>query len=267
MFTRANVLADAKLLIGSFPVFTGENSLSDAQIELVIDQSLTTYSIDRPHLVSVIVEGVDSKRFYPLGGTDTIISGWDEEFSKIREVDLDVGSTGRALKDSGGSGIDLLGPGTTEVWTSDIPYLRFIGSRTPSGGEYFQVYYTSMHEIIDADMIAVPPIEAVNTIPNKHRHAITYLSVSKAAAIAAIRAAKALDPPSGAMYVTMKDKTKEFRSIQNSYHDMYTNDIGGANPIAASIIVSAPLQQSVSPIGFYAHRSNITINQGGGRQR
>ena len=166
-FTRANVLADAKLLIGSFPVFTGENSLSDAQIELVIDQSLTTYSIDRPHLVSVIVEGVDSKRFYPLGGTDTIISGWDEEFSKIREVDLDVGSTGRALKDSGGSGIDLLGPGTTEVWTSDIPYLRFIGSRTPGDGEYFQVYYTSMHEIIDADMVAVPPIEAVNTIPQQ----------------------------------------------------------------------------------------------------
>ena len=141
----------------------------------------------------------------------------------------------------------------------------------PQPGEHFEVTYTALHKLRDtveavtavaADATATPPVEAVeavtavegmNTIPGKHRHAITYLAVSKAASIAAFRAVKAIDPPSGAMYVTMRSKDRGFHDIAKTYYDMYIEEIGGTKPVAASVGVAVGLNHSAF-FPFYAHR-------------
>ena len=51
-FTKAEVLVDVGLIVGGFPVFTGENSLAEEQLSLSVDQAVTTYSIELPRYVS-----------------------------------------------------------------------------------------------------------------------------------------------------------------------------------------------------------------------
>ena len=258
-FTKANLLADAKLIIGSFPVFTGENSVDNDQITLSIDQALVTYSMSLPHDRAQVVAAVDGQFFYPLNGNDAVVDAWDDDFSGIREVDLRTPSGGRATATAGS--VESIFPqnvasnGYDVFKSGDAQFLRFTGAfATPIDGEYFEVHYTSLHQIVDGT-------DAANTIPGKHRHAITFLTVSRLASIAAIRAVKALDPPGGAEFVTMRTKDKGFQMIAKDYYEKYIEEIGGQQPIAASIVVDAPLEHTLSIYGFYGHRSrNVTVS-------
>ena len=69
--------------------------------------------------------------------------------------------------------------------------------------------------------------QADTDIPDQYKEAITYLTVSRVSRIVALRIEKALDPPGGATFVSMRNKSAGFSDIADMWEQMYREEIGG----------------------------------------
>ena len=265
---------DARLMIGSFPVFTGENSLSAQEIELCIKQALDGFNLASPRrrtVTKVIQPGEENQLYFRLteGDADepSIVTNqtlmdaghilWDDDFSEVHEV-WNAGNSDNANALTPVLDRDII-PTAFDRFT-DFKVFREDDPTTAECIEYLSVYgltkaqydeirltYTLRHRIMGSE----PPVADIGVKPNptavpavtgdgrsitiaaSSKTALTYLTVSLMAALAMIRAEKALDPPSGREFVTMRDKSKGFRTISDTYRELYIREMGGEDTPAA----------------------------------
>ncbi len=211
-FNRQDVQVDVNFILGAFPMFSGENELSKSVIELGIRQALNTFSRFLPD--EVIEDDVgDGGKYKDLAS----LASWETDFSRIVSIDLDA-----ATRISNDEFPNFLSEDDGDwLFYSDtsIDYV-FFPNHSPSANETLRFKYTRRQLLGDTN--------ATSTVPDQYKEAIIYLTVSMVASIAQIRAEKALDPPAGAEFVTMRTKGSGFAAIRDNYYDLYIREIGGS---------------------------------------
>ena len=206
---RGDFIADVMQILGMFPIFSGENEFTEAEVGKAVDQAVEMYEKSFPQIV-VEDETGDDGRFYAL----TDLASWEDGFSDIEAIDYNAAtrvssdeSPNFLSKDNGDWGF---------YQDASVKYLD-LKTRKPSSGTTFRVYYTARHTLT----------EATSTIDRIHELAITYLSVAKSAAMMMIRIEKGIDPPAGQMFVTMRNKSSGFKGIVDQYMGFYYEETGG----------------------------------------
>ena len=208
--TKEAITARAVVIVGGFPIFSGDNELDVAGMSEAVDQAREMYERSFPR--EVIEDEVgDDGRYYDVG---TLLAQWSEGFSDIQAIDYDVGT--RITSDETAQFLSRDDGEWGFYKDATITYLEF-ASRLPSSSVTFRVYYTARHTLD----------EATSTINELHEAALVYLSVSKFMRIAQLRVEKAIDPPTGNMFVSMRGKGAGFSDIAKAYEDMYFKEIGG----------------------------------------
>ena len=76
--TLETVRGEVRNITGTFPFFTGSNEIADNVVDQSIQQALTYYSKDNPHIV-VESEVGDGGKYYPL----TNLASWENDFSQV----------------------------------------------------------------------------------------------------------------------------------------------------------------------------------------
>jgi hypothetical protein len=219
---KSQVLADVRDIVGSFPVFSGENELGDGQLGLAIGQAQRTYSQNFPRIKVEDFTG-DSGKYYILGAGNTLVD-WVNDFSVVHWMDYDAAN--RITDDSQ--------PVFLSEDDGDFSFYRDASNRyikierAPDSSTTVRVAYSILHTLEDAAS------NVTNTIPNHHRDAIVYLAVSKFAMIAALRSEKSLDPPAGVEFVSMRNKGSGFTTISERFFDLYLQEVGGDEGFVAA---------------------------------
>ncbi len=213
-FTRKDVREDALFTIGQFPLFSGENEIGQEVIELAIRQAVNIFSRFFPDPVIEDKVG-DGGKYYNLKSGVFVLTNWETGFSRVVSIDYDAST--RVLSDEGVNFLDQ-DEGDWEFYSdASIDYIVF-PNHSPTSDITLRVTYTRRQVLNDT----------ITTIPDQYQEAILYLTVSQIAAIAQIRAEKALDPPAGAEFVTMRTKGSGFAAIRQAYYDFYIREIGGS---------------------------------------
>lgn len=245
--------------LGTFPVFTGENEVGSSQIAESVKQALNTYNIHRPHELNSVVAGRGTtSRFYRLTGfprtgePDALLEGsWDTEFSTIKDVIYPVPSRADLPSFELTDGVDnapteLLRFSQYDVFERSVEiegitgialnesWLVFQGDIVPNDSSNFLIEYTNRHKFAD---VGCTGGHEHTTVPQNHKSALVYLATALVAIAAAWRAEKALDVPSGAEFVTMRDKARGFQRISDHYRMLYEREIGvETTPAAVSLV-------------------------------
>ena len=212
-FNRLDVNGDVSRLIGAFPIWSGENSIGKEVINIGIRQAVTKFSRD---FVRTIVEDEvgDGGKYYDLN--TLLTSGpWEDDFSSIESIDFDAGD--RVANDESQNFLNQDKGDWDFYEDSSIKYL-FFPSLNPTSSQTLRITYTARHSLIDT---------ADTSIPDQYKEAIVYLSVSRLAAIFMLRTEKALDPPGGAEFVSMRTKSSGFKSVMDVFEGFYQTEIGG----------------------------------------
>ena len=71
-------------------------------------------------------------------------------------------------------------------------------------------------------------------MPTQHEKAIVYLSVAELDSILQFHAEKAIDPPPGASYISMRNKGSGFRAVGDHFRNKYITEMGGEGVVGAS---------------------------------
>lgn len=250
-------------IIGSFPFFTGENSLlNDADgsgnmaIELCVEQALDFHSTIEPRVLlsnKITVPDNDRRRFFLMdpGEDNTPVPGWEMDFSQplgviIVPEGLEEEEDARDLTLWDDSPVNLAKFINYElVQFDDSEYLEIKNHiDTVSSEDTLLIRYSGRHgftgdppedpasiglkpEYDDSD----PPVLQRGdlrqlTIKPPRKTAITYLATSLMAELAAIRAEKANDPASGMEFVTMRNKSSGYKKIVDFYQMKYDKQVG-----------------------------------------
>ena len=61
-----------------------------------------------------------------------------------------------------------------------------------------------------------------------------YLTVSEIASTLSFHAEKGIDPPAGASYISMRNKSSGFRSVGDHFKAKYVAELGGEGVVGAS---------------------------------
>ena len=211
-FNRQDVQTDVSFILGEFPMFSGENSLGESVIQLGIRQAVNAFSRFLPDRVVEDDVG-DGGKYKDLAS----LASWETNFSRIVSIDLDVST--RVSSDEFPNFLSEEDGDWVFYSDTSLDYV-FFPNHSPSTSETLRFTYTRRQLLGDTD--------ATSTIPDQYREAIIFLAVSNVASIAQIRAEKALDPPAGAEFVTMRSKGSGFASIRDNYYNMYIKEIGGS---------------------------------------
>lgn len=214
---RGTIRTRMRRILGSFPIFQGDYSLSSSQLDEAIVQALKRYSRDQPQVI-IEDETGDSGRYYPLSN----LASWDNDFSEILAIDWDAGT--RVSSDEM--------PQFLSEDDHDWEYYRdastryfFFPNRAPTSSTTFRVTYTGLHDLTDA----------TSTVPAQYEEAIVYLAVSRLALMAMIRLEKQLDPPQGENF-SIRNKGSGFKTVMDMYEELYIQELGGKEVPAASAI-------------------------------
>lgn len=279
LLSDTEILKSVQLAIGAFPVFTGENEVSADQIRESTEQAIATYNINNPRVLTHVVQGRGTiSRFYRLTGFNRdgepnalLGSTWDDNFSVMRSVRYPVPATEQLPTYQIDHGSFRLEPrellryseydtfertASIEVAELDGPvlfpetWLVFQSEVVPDAMNSFLMEYTTPHKLIE---LGCTPPEGVDqkdhkhtTVPKKHKNALIYLTVALVAMNAAIRAEKALDKPSGAEFVSMRDKSRGFTRIADHYRTLYAREIGVDTVPAAATLVDVDISNVFS---------------------
>tara|TARA_Y100000310_G_scaffold345002_1_gene461090 strand:- start:5852 stop:6577 length:726 start_codon:yes stop_codon:yes gene_type:complete len=213
---REGIVPRIQSIVGEFPVFSGDNAVGIAQVEEGLDQAIRVFSKQEPRIV-VEDETGDGGRYYALSD----LAEWEDDFSLILSIDWDVGT--RVSSDE----LPLLLVEDDGEWKyyrdSSIRYFYF-PKRLPTSSITFRVTYNTVHTLS----------AETSTIPKQYEEAIIYLAISELSAILSFHTEKASDPPSGAEFVTMRNKGSGFREIGKMFWEKYIREMGGEGVPGAS---------------------------------
>jgi len=216
MATLETMRSEMRNITGTFPFFSGENEVGDNVVDQAISQAVGSYSRDFPRII-VESEVGDSGKYYPL----TNLTSWENDFSAILSIDYDAGSrigsdeTPRFLSEDNGD---------WKYYRDASTRYFFLPNHSPDSGVTLLVTYTARHSV---DSVA-------STVPTQHEKAVIYLSVSELASTLQFHAEKAIDPPAGANYISMKNKGSGFRSVGDHFRVKYMQEMGGEEIVGAS---------------------------------
>lgn len=213
-----DIRARVSNIVGSFPVFTGENSVGDDTIDEGIDQARKIFSKIKPHII-VEDEVGDDGRYYALG----MLADWQDDFSEILSIDWDAAS--RISSDEQVNPLNRDDGDWTYYRDATTRYLVF-PNHSPASSLTFRVTYTTFQTLS----------ATTSTVPLQYEEAIIYLAVSRLARIVQWRVEKATDPPGGAQFVTMRNKSSGFDRLAEVYFDLYIAEMGGDGVVAASAV-------------------------------
>ena len=214
--TLETIRGEIRNITGTFPFFTGDNTIGDNVIDQVVGLAVTIYSRDNPHII-VEAEVGDSGKYYPL----TNLSSWENDFSTILNIDYDAGS--RISSDEV--------PQFLSEDNGDWKYYRDASTRyfylphhSPNSGTTLLITYTARHTLDST----------TSTIPSQHEKAVVFLSVSELCSALQFQAEKSIDPPAGAQYVSMRAKSSGFRTVGLHFQQKYIDELGGTDIVGAS---------------------------------
>ena len=208
--------AELKNITGTFPFFTGENEVGDGVMDQAVQQAINAYSRDFPRVI-VESEVGDGGKYYPLSS----LVSWEDDFSQITAIDYDAGSRISA---------DEL-PQFLSEDNVDWKYYRdntaryfVLPNHSPAATVTMMITYTARHSLDSTS----------STLPTQHEKAIVYLSVAELASILQFHAEKAIDPPAGASYISMRNKSSGFRAVGDHFREKYISEMGGEGVVGAS---------------------------------
>jgi len=214
--TLETLRSEMRNITGTFPFFTGENEVGDNAVDQAIAQAITVYSRDFPQIV-VESEVGDGGKYYPL----TNLASWENDFSTILSIDYDASS--RIGSDER--------PQFMSEDNGDWKYYRDASTRyfyfpnhSPSASTTLLITYTTRHTLDST----------TSTLPSQHEKAVVFLAVSELASTLQFHAEKAIDPPAGASYISMNNKSSGFRNVGDHFREKYVRELGGADIVGAS---------------------------------
>ncbi len=244
-FNRQNVLTDVLATIGAFPQFSGDNEINDSQAHLAIRQAVNNYSKQFPRRNIQDVVG-DGGKYYVL---TTLLTRWEEDFSEIISIDYDSGT--RVADDIAPRFLSMDDEDWAFVWRSvssvDTQHL-FLPHHSPTSSQTLTIWYTSRHVLDDSD--------SSSTVPDQHKEAIIFESVSRMLIRVAVGLEKGSDPPGGVDFPSIRSKSAGMRSLADIYHSYYVDEIGGSEEPAAS----AERDFDLRPVGggdYFFHGSRV----------
>ena len=216
MATLETLRSEMRNITGTFPFFTGENSVGDNVVDQAISQASGAYSRDFPRII-VESEVGDSGKYYPL----TNLTHWENDFSSILQIDYDAGNrigsdeTPQLLSEDNGD---------WHYYRDATTRYFYLPNHNPTSSVTLLITYTARHTV---DSTA-------STLSSQHEKAVIYLSVSELASILQFHAEKAIDPPAGASYISMRNKSSGFRSVGEHFKTKYIEELGGQEIVGAS---------------------------------
>lgn len=211
--TKESLRADIKLIVGEFPMFTGDNELGDTTIDLAIDQGLRRLERDRPKMSVVDITG-DGGRYYPLttaGG----FTEWENRYSQITDIDYDV-----STRISGDEGENLLSQddGDYEIYQSANGIFNLKLAQSPTSSIVFRVYHTGRYNI-DANL-------ANQDIPVAYETALTYISIYHFLHTVEMHMVKGTDGSAGVQYSNFSGPTNMVEKVMRFYEGLYQKELG-----------------------------------------
>ena len=239
-FTRQDIHTNVRSLVGDFPLFTGDNEIGEAEVDLAIEQAVNRFSRDVPREIIEDEVGDDGK-YYPL----TNLTSWEHDFSEILAIDYD--SRTRVSGDELPGWLSLDEGDWKFYEDASVKYFVF-PLLSPDSGTTYRIRYTCRHTLNDADS---------STITEQYKIAIIYLSVSELMLIASLHAEKASDPPAGAEFITMRNKGSGYESIAKKYEEKYLMEIGGKTVPAGTANRDFDTIPTFGS-GYFFHGSRIT---------
>ena len=214
--TLETVRGEVRNITGTFPFFTGSNEIADNVVDQSIQQALTYYSKDNPHIV-VESEVGDGGKYYPL----TNLASWENDFSQVLAIDYDAGSR---LSDDEKPRYLSEDNGDWAYYRDATTRYLYLPKHSPDSGVTFIVTYSARHTLDST----------TSTVPLQHEKAVVYLSVSELASTLQFHAEKAIDPPAGASYISMRNKGSGFRDVSSLFYTRYIREMGGDEIVGAS---------------------------------
>ena len=228
MFTKEAIQGRVETLEGALPAFTGDNEVDSATIGEAIDQAREHYELEFPREITEDEVG-DSGNYYAL----TSLANWENDFSVILGLDYDSGN--RVSNDERPQWLFQEDGDWDYYRDASTRYIRFI-TRTPTSSVTFRITYTARHVLNSV----------TSTIRNTHESSIVYLSISKLCSIISIKTEKALDPPGGAQFISMRNKSSGFQTLAREYFSMYLQEIGGVDGVHP---VGVTKEYDLKPLG------------------
>tara|TARA_B100000745_G_scaffold296902_1_gene242992 strand:- start:550 stop:1272 length:723 start_codon:yes stop_codon:yes gene_type:complete len=214
--TLETVRAEVKNITGTFPFFTGENEVGDGVIDQSIQQAINNFSRDVPRTI-VESEVGDGGKYYPL----STLTSWEDDFSLITAIDYDAGDriTGDELP-------QFLSEdnGDWQYYRNNSTRYFVLPNHSPAATITMMITYTARHSLDSTS----------STIPTQYEKAVVYLSVAELASTLSFHAEKAIDPPAGASYISMRNKSSGFRSVGDHFREKYIDELGGEGVVGAS---------------------------------
>tara|TARA_Y100000310_G_scaffold278625_2_gene297143 strand:+ start:3542 stop:4273 length:732 start_codon:yes stop_codon:yes gene_type:complete len=203
-------------LVGRFPIFSGENELGEAVLDEAINQALKQLSRDEPRVV-IEDEVGDDGQYYPL----TNLASWEDDFSRVVSIDYDVGTRVSSDEDPQFLNED---DGDWRFYRDEDTRYIYFPRHNPSSSVTLRYTYTARYTLI----------EGSSDIPSYLEDALLFLAFSLLCRIIQVRLEKASDPPGGAQYA-IRNKGSGFKSIADTYWDLYVRERGGEEVEAASV--------------------------------
>lgn len=149
--TRDDFIAN---ISGKLSFRNGPAEVGDSEIIQALDDAVDYYSKDTPRTKVLVLTGDGTNRY-------SLPTDWDESFSSIDYVEFPVGETDPVLLDQE----------TVLIWEDDGGKKIQFTDLTPNSSDTLWVKYTLRHTLSDS----------VNTIPDAHFEAVSYLGTALAA--------------------------------------------------------------------------------------
>lgn len=216
--TLESIRGELRNLVGTFPMYTGDNEISDAQIDQAIKQAARRLSRDAPKIV-VEDEVGDGGKYYDIN----ILSKWKDDFSIILSIDYNAGNRVNADEAqnylSEDDGDWMYYRDATKTWL-------YFPNHAPTANQTFRIAYTTTYTITSSE----------SDIPFHLELALLYAAMSELAVIIQAHVEKGLDPPAGIEFVTNRNRGQGWKEIAEIYHKKYIKELGGQEVPAASVM-------------------------------
>ena len=274
-------------IVGSFPFFTGENSLladstgsGNLAIELCVEESLDFHSTIEPRVLlsdPIDVPHGERRRYFLVDPdeVDSPVEHWDPNFSQPLGViivpdDLEDDEDPRDLTLWNNPPLNLAKFINYElVQFDDNEYLEIKNHiNTLSPDDRLLIRYSGRHKFegegpANANQIGSSANDPRTlTIKGSRKTAITYLSTSLIMQMAAVRAEKANDPASGLEFVTMRTKASGFKKISDFYKDKYEKEVGIDGVAGASSSIPMSPLNALNLTQVFANRISVLQSSG-----
>ena len=215
---REQLITKMRTRVGQFPLLTGSNEIDESYLGEAIDEARDILSRVEPRIV-VEDQAGDSGNYYDV---DNLLAEWEDDFSDILSIDWDVGT--RVSSDEQPNFLSK-DDGEWRLYKDTTTWYLLFPQRSPASTLTFRVEYTALHTLD----------ETTSTLPRIYENAILYLSMARLCRMLQFMAEKAMDPPSGVEFVTMRTKGSGFERLHDRYHEDYIKEMGGEGIPAAAV--------------------------------